>query len=199
MNLSEKIQTLRKERGLTQEQFAEKIFVSRTAVSKWENGRGMPGMDSLKMIAEVFGVSLDELLCAEELITVAEGENKRNIDRFALQTDALFSISALLSLFLPLYKAHAQEHFYSVALYNFAGSFALLYWALPILIGLCGIIQIFLCIREGERLGSIFSKAGFAFNIAAVFLLIIGGQPYPAIFFFTLLLIKSAAMLIRRR
>ncbi len=199
MNLSEKIQTLRKERGLTQEQFAEKIFVSRTAVSKWENGRGMPGMDSLKMIAEVFGVSLDELLCAEELITVAEGENKRNIDRFALQTDALFSISALLSLFLPLYKAHTQEHFYSVALYSFAGSFALLYWALPILIGLCGIIQILLCIREGGRLGAIFSKAGFAFNIAAVFLLIIGGQPYPAIFFFTLLLIKSAAMLIRRR
>lgn len=175
------------------------IFVSRTAVSKWENGRGMPGMDSLKMIAKVFGVSLDELLRAEELITVAEGENRRNIDRFALQTDALFGISALLSLFFPLYKVEAEGIFYSVALYNFTGSFALLYWALPLVMALCGIIQILLCAGEGERPGTIFSKTGFVFNIAAVFLLIIGGQPYPAVFFFTLLLIRGAVMLIRRR
>ena len=62
MNLSEKIQTLRKEKGLTQEQFADMLYVSRTAVSKWENGRGMPGMDSLKMIAKEFEISIDELL-----------------------------------------------------------------------------------------------------------------------------------------
>ena len=44
MELSEKIQKLRKEHNMTQEQFAEKLFVSRTAVSKWETGRGMPSM-----------------------------------------------------------------------------------------------------------------------------------------------------------
>lgn len=51
MELSEKIQKLRKEHNMTQEQFAEKLFVSRTAVSKWETGRGMPSMESLQMIA----------------------------------------------------------------------------------------------------------------------------------------------------
>ena len=60
MELSEKIAMLRKALGLTQEQLAEKLFVSRTAVSKWETGRGMPGMDSLQQMAKFFGITLDE-------------------------------------------------------------------------------------------------------------------------------------------
>ena len=57
MELSEKIQKLRKERGLTQEQFAEQLFVSRTAVSKWETDRGTPSIESLQMIAKLCGVT----------------------------------------------------------------------------------------------------------------------------------------------
>ena len=53
MELSEKIQKLRKEHNLTQEQLAEQLFVSRTAVSKWETGRGMPSMESLQMIWKI--------------------------------------------------------------------------------------------------------------------------------------------------
>ena len=59
MELSEKIQKLRKEHNMTQEQFAEKLFVSRTAVSKWETGRGMPSMESLQMIAKLFLLQSD--------------------------------------------------------------------------------------------------------------------------------------------
>ena len=81
MELSEKIQKLRKEQGMTQEQFAERLFVSRTAVSKWETGRGMPNMESLQMIARVCGITLDELLRAEEVITIAEQENQENLNR----------------------------------------------------------------------------------------------------------------------
>ena len=79
MELSEKIQKLRKEHNLTQEQLAELLFVSRTAVSKWETGRGMPSMESLQMIARLFNITLDDLLRAEEVITIAENENKENI------------------------------------------------------------------------------------------------------------------------
>lgn len=47
MDLSEKLQKLRKENNLTQEDLAKKLFVSRTAISKWETGRGMPSIESL--------------------------------------------------------------------------------------------------------------------------------------------------------
>ena len=45
MEFNEKIQELRKQKGLTQEELAEKLYVSRTAISKWESGRGYPRID----------------------------------------------------------------------------------------------------------------------------------------------------------
>lgn len=54
MEFHEKLQELRKSRGLTQEELAEALFVSRTAISKWESGRGYPSIDSLKEISSVF-------------------------------------------------------------------------------------------------------------------------------------------------
>ena len=62
MEFHEKLQELRKSRSLTQEELAEALFVSRTAVSKWESGRGYPGIDSLKEIARFFSVTVDELI-----------------------------------------------------------------------------------------------------------------------------------------
>ena len=62
MELAKKIQKLRKENNMTQEQLAQKLCVSRTAVSEWENGRGMPGIESLQMIAKLFPITLDDLL-----------------------------------------------------------------------------------------------------------------------------------------
>lgn len=60
MEFNEKLQELRKSRGLTQEELAEALFVSRTAVSKWESGRGYPSIDSLKEISKYFSVTIDE-------------------------------------------------------------------------------------------------------------------------------------------
>ena len=62
MNFSEKIREIRKSKNLTQEQFAEKIFVSRNAVAKWETNRGYPDIQNLITISEKFNISLDELV-----------------------------------------------------------------------------------------------------------------------------------------
>lgn len=51
MEFSQKLQELRKQKGLTQEELAKSLYVSRTAISKWESGRGYPSIDSLKEIA----------------------------------------------------------------------------------------------------------------------------------------------------
>lgn len=62
MNFSEKIKEIRKSQNLTQEQFAEKIFVSRNAVAKWESSLGYPDIQNLITISDVFGISLDDLM-----------------------------------------------------------------------------------------------------------------------------------------
>lgn len=54
MEFNEKLQQLRKKNNLTQEQLAEQLFVSRTAVSKWESGKGYPNIESLKSISKLF-------------------------------------------------------------------------------------------------------------------------------------------------
>ena len=62
MNISEKILKLRKEKGLSQEAFAEKLGVSRQSVSKWESSGALPDIDKIIAMSELFGVSTDYLL-----------------------------------------------------------------------------------------------------------------------------------------
>ena len=81
MEFNEKLQELRKHKGMTQEELAEALFVSRTAVSKWESGRGYPNIDSLKEISHFFSVSIDDLLSSEKMLFIAEKENKSNLQR----------------------------------------------------------------------------------------------------------------------
>ena len=76
MEFNEKLQELRLRKGLTQEELSKALFVSRTAVSKWESGRGYPSIDSLKEISKFFSVSIDDLLSGEKLLSIAEKENK---------------------------------------------------------------------------------------------------------------------------
>ena len=99
MEFHEKLQHLRKLKGLTQEQLAEQLFVSRAAVSKWESGRGYPGIDSLKAIAAFYSVTIDELLSGEELLILAQDNQKQ-------QTRMIFGLLDLCAcayLFLPLF------------------------------------------------------------------------------------------------
>ena len=65
------IRRLRENKKMTQEELAEALYVSRTAVSKWESGRGTPSIDSLKELSRFFSVSIDELLSGEALVQIA--------------------------------------------------------------------------------------------------------------------------------
>ena len=65
MTLGEKIYKLRTKRSMTQEQLAEKIGVSRQSVSKWETDSAIPDIEKLKLLAEIFEVSITELLGME--------------------------------------------------------------------------------------------------------------------------------------
>ena len=62
MILQEKMKELREQAGLTQEQEAEKLNVSRSAIARWETGKGIPDISNLIAISELFNISLDELI-----------------------------------------------------------------------------------------------------------------------------------------
>ncbi len=79
MNISEKILKLRKEKGLSQEAFAEKLGVSRQSVSKWESGGTLPDIDKIIAMSELFGVSTDYLLKDETPETAVPDEPSEEI------------------------------------------------------------------------------------------------------------------------
>ena len=103
MEFNEKLQQLRKQRDLTQEELAEALFISRTAISKWESGRGYPNIDSLKAIAKFFAVTVDELISTEQVLTIAqEGQKEKDLHICNL-VFSLLDLSFVLFLLLPLF------------------------------------------------------------------------------------------------
>ena len=96
MDFCDKLKKLRKDNNLTQEEFAEKIFVTRTAVSKWETGNGYPSLESLKLIADLFQMKIDELLSDDDI------ENKKLLDKKRSEKIVLSVIFAILSVVIKL-------------------------------------------------------------------------------------------------
>ena len=67
MKFSEKLKKLRQGKNLTQDDLAEKIFVTRTAISKWETDNGYPSIESLKLLAKLFNTTIDDLISEEDI------------------------------------------------------------------------------------------------------------------------------------
>lgn len=78
MGLGYRIRSLREERGVTQADFAKAVYVARQTVSNWENNRTLPDVESLKLIAAYFGITVDELLDAEAVRLVDETAQARH-------------------------------------------------------------------------------------------------------------------------
>ena len=104
MEFYEKLQELRKSRGLTQEELAEMLYVSRAAISKWESDRGYPNIDSLKAISKCFSVSLDDLLSSETILTIAGEGGKQQTGRMQSLVFGLLDCGFVLLLLLPLFR-----------------------------------------------------------------------------------------------
>ena len=84
MDFSEKIRDIRKKQGLSQEQLAEKIGVSRQAITKWETGKGLPDMENMIIMSEIFKTTIDELISSDvpgkEEAKVYQSETVYDID-----------------------------------------------------------------------------------------------------------------------
>ena len=198
MEFNEKLQELRKNKGLTQEELAEVLYVSRTAISKWESGRGYPNIESLKEISKFFDVSIDDLLSGEKLISIAEKENKSNIRNMC---DLLFGIVDLFSFILvalPLYPNTIDGFVYSVNLLNYTQISSInlnFYWFMFVSLFVVGVIKIILTKTKVEKGNKILMVLSIAVNIFIVVVLALTREVYAVVIAFLLLLVKGGTLL----
>ena len=197
MEFHEKLQELRKQKGLTQEELAEKLYVSRTAVSKWESGRGYPNIDSLKEISRYFSVTIDDLLSGEKLLSLAQRENRSNIRSLC---DLLFGsvdLLAFLLIMLPLYPKTVDGFVYAVSLIAYAETSAVnryIYWVLFLALALTGLLELLLQWKASEKQKP--RKAcSMILGIGTVLLLALAGETYAVAVAFLLLIIKGMLLL----
>ena len=197
MEFHEKLQELRKSRSLTQEELAEALFVSRTAVSKWESGRGYPGIESLKEIARFFSVTVDELICPEEIISAAENEKKDFISRYLTLICGVLDILPAILLFIPAFGNGAGSR-ETVALSGLDGISSwirilfIIVISLTVLNGICAAV-----ISNFDR--PVWNRhrlvTGIALTILGSALFLITRQPYAGLIFFAVLVIKGFLIL----
>lgn len=194
MEFNEKLKQLRKSNGLTQEDLAEALYVSRTAVSKWESGRGYPNIESLKDIATLFSVSIDDLLSGEKLISIAQKENKSNIRNLC---DLLFGVADLFSvmlIILPLYPDKIDEFVYSVNLLNYTQVSDVnikIYWALYIILFAFGVLKVVFSKLRYEKYNKFLIYASIIINVISVLFLALTREVYAVVVAFLLLFIKT--------
>jgi len=194
MEFNEKLQELRKSKGLTQEELAEKLYVSRTAVSKWESGRGYPNIESLKEISKFFSVSIDELLSGEKLLFIAEKENKTNIKSICELLFGAVDLFNILLIFLPLYPDTVNGFIYSVNLLNYTeiSSFnKTIYWVMFLALVLIGATKIMLTKLGKEKVNKAVTVVSVVLNILIILLFAITREVYALILVFLFLIIKG--------
>ena len=193
MEFNEKLQELRKQKGLTQEELAQSLLVSRTAISKWESGRGYPSIDSLKAIAKFYAVTIDELLSGDELLTIAEEDTKEKETHFCDLVFGLMDCSTAMFLFLPFFGQKGNGTIQGVPLLSLTGVSSWLrtaYFTVVIGMVVWGILTLALqncrwAFGLGDR-----SKLSLALSAVGALLFIVSLQPYAAAFLFVFLLIK---------
>lgn len=180
MELGQKIKDLRREHGLTQEQLAAALYVSRTAVSKWESGKGVPNVDSLQALARYFSVPVDNLLSGEALLGAARRDRRRLCDRIA----GLLNVASALLLFLPLFGQAEGEGIAAVSLLALSGVAPYVRGIGSGLIAahvLLGLVWLFLPDDLSPRLLRFLTPLPLALGALTAVAFILFRQPYAAI------------------
>lgn len=200
MEFNEKLQKLRADAGLTQEELAKELYVSRTAISKWESGRGYPGIDSLKAIAAFFHITIDQLIGGEEIITLAEQEKKRSGQSYTALICGVLDCLGILLFFLPVFGNGQGKELTSVPLTSLTGvgtwlkvTFIVL-TILAVVNGFCAVVisHFDKPLWDKHRL-----VTGMALSVLETAVFILSRQPYAGVFCLCLLVVKGFLILKR--
>jgi transcriptional regulator with XRE-family HTH domain len=198
MEFHEKLQELRKNRELTQEELAEAIFVSRAAVSKWESGRGYPNIDSLKELSAFFEVTIDDLLSSETLLSIADKENKSNIQSICDQLFGIIDVCSIMLIVLPLYPNTVNGFIYSVNLFEYTQTTSMIrmmYWAMFLTLIIVGAVKLLVANTVNIRLNKVMTKVSILISSMLVLILSMTREAYAIIVVFLLLMVKVVFLL----
>ena len=193
MEFGNKIQKLRKQNNWTQDELAKKLYVSRTAISKWESGKGYPSIDLLKDIAKLFNKTIDELLSSEELIDIAKYENKSNIRKVDNLIYGLLDVISILFVFLPLYPRKTEDFIYSTNLMStndIGNTIKILYIVVLSILSLIGLIEIIMKFLDNKKIQTIVNLISFIVQIISIFIFAMTRQAYLTVIMFIILVIK---------
>lgn len=197
MEFNEKLQELRKQKGLTQEELAEILFVSRTAISKWESGRGYPNIDSLKAIAEFFNITIDEFLSSKELLSIAQKDSEIKIQQIRDLVFGLLDLAFFLIIFIPLFGQKDGDLIRHVSLLSIEEipiNIKMIYFVIILSITIFGILLLTLQNWENRIWVKRKSKISVFLSILSVLIFIATLQPYIATFSFILLITKASLL-----
>ena len=194
MEFNEKLQKLRTNENLTQEELAEKLYVSRATISKWESGRGYPSIDSLKAIAKYFHITIDELIGSEEIVDLAEQDMKSSNKIYTALICGILDCLTLLLFFLPVFGNGGKTDGESVSLLAMTGAGL---WLKIVFISVIGITILngFCTVIISNFDKPAWNKhrvvTGVVLSILGTMLFILARQPYAGIFYLCILVIKG--------
>ncbi len=201
MEFNEKLQELRKQKGLTQEELAKSLYVSRTAISKWESGRGYPSIDSLKAISRFFSVSIDDLLSADEILTIAEDQHRQKEAHFCDLVFGLLDLSCAMFFFLPFFGQTIHgviQEASLLALTELQTYLTVAYYTIVIGMVSTGVLTLALRNCPLPIWKKYKNKISFILSTISVVLFMISKQPYAATLVLIFLTIKWLIMVKRR-
>ena len=198
MEFHEKLQKLRANENLTQEELAEKLYVSRTAVSKWESGRGYPSIDSLKAIADHFHVTVDELISGEEMVTLAEEGIRESGRKYTALICGILDCLAVLLFLLPLFGSGGAGAVSSVtlpALSNVSVWIKAVFIAVAGLTAANGFCAVVLSSFDRPVWNRHRLVTGMALSVIGTMVFILARQPYAGALYLLLLVLKGILIL----
>ncbi len=197
MEFNKKLQDIRKRHKLTQEQLSQKLNISRTAVSKWESGRGFPNIEALKNISKFFNIPIDQLLSGEELLDAAESDNKIKRYKLISLVFGIYDFMFISFIFLPLYGKLVGDYIYSVNLFQLTNNswIQTSYYITFITICLFGVIEIIFHFFDNEKIQRAFMVSSLFMHSIAVLIFTATREPYVNSFLFLILLSKIVLMI----
>ena len=109
MNMADRIQYLRKSKGISQEELADKVGVSRQAVSKWESEQSTPDLEKIIIMSDFFGVTTDYILKGIEPVADKEQKNKELTSKVLYISSTAFVAIGLFCAFGNWYAEQTME------------------------------------------------------------------------------------------
>ncbi len=197
MTFDEKIKELRKNKNITQDELAKRLYVSRTTISKWESGKGYPSIDTLKQLSEFFDVSIDDLLSNDEVLDISKKNIEKNKKQIINLMFSLLDIFSSLLFIIPVFGLNIGDKIVSVGLfYSDYGNAEIVLDVVSLsLVTLFGIITLPLVVLNKKN----FLKYGVLISLVLsgllVLVFLITREVYAGIIVLAVLTIKAVLLL----